>query len=314
MENKSNKYKFIFILVFIFLLGGLFIYFYTTKNTPKKKTVTNFEECQKAGYKITEGEPKTCTTPEGKVYTYGLTVTVDSNTESTTETSLKEAPVVGKDDTSAFVDVTKKGPDFDNVVTFKPYDRFVFADGLVMSLRSIYDSRCKPGAQCIWVSELTAIFSMNGGSLIAPVQVNLGLPYRQSAVLADYSFFLENATEDTITVRVVHKVSSPNALAGYVAGRVTVGPVCPAENPNNPCKIPADLYTSREAILYMSDQVTVKEKVKLDADGNYRFTANPGNYFVQIKPAGIGEGEKKPALVKSSDTVVVNFDIDTGIR
>ena len=39
-----------------------------------------------------------------------------------------------------------------------------------------------------------------------------------------------------------------------------------------------------------------------------------GKYFVQISPAGIGAGEKKPAIVKSFETTVVDFDIDTGIR
>ena len=58
----------------------------------------------------------------------------------------------------------------------------------------------------------------------------------------------------------------------------------------------------------------MKERGKIDANGNYNIAISPGNYFVQIAPAGIGEGEKKPATVKAFETTVVNFDIDTGIR
>lgn len=102
---------------------------------------------------------------------------------------------------------------------------------------------------------------------------------------------------------------------GYVAGQITIGPNCPGpEREGYPCSAPAEAYTSREALAYESDGKTIKQRTHLDTEGNYRMPLPPGNYFLQISPAGIGPGEKKPALIKSNQTTVVNFDIDTGIR
>ena len=81
-----------------------------------------------------------------------------------------------------------------------------------------------------------------------------------------------------------------------------------------PCPTPEGAYTSREAVIYFTDKITVKQRTYLDVNGNYKIAIGPGNYFVQIVPAGIGEGEKKAVTVKSFETSVVDFDIDTGIR
>jgi len=102
--------------------------------------------------------------------------------------------------------------------------------------------------------------------------------------------------------------------SGYVAGHVTIGPFCPVEREGETCEVPPEAYSSREVIVYESNGVTVKEKGKIDAEGNYKITLGPGNYFIQIEPAGIGPGEKKPVTVKSFETTTLNFDIDTGIR
>lgn len=119
---------------------------------------------------------------------------------------------------------------------------------------------------------------------------------------------------ETPTLSSCLNSSTTRIAAGYVAGHVTIGPICPVEQEGKPCKVPPEMYSSREVIIYESNGVTIKEKGKIDVDGNYRIALSPGNYFVQIKPAGIGPGEKKPVTIKSFETTVVNFDIDTGIR
>jgi hypothetical protein len=67
-------------------------------------------------------------------------------------------------------------------------------------------------------------------------------------------------------------------------------------------------------VVYKSDGITVAQTGKIDANGNYKIPLPPGNYFVQISPAGIGPGEKKPVTIQSGQTSTVDFDIDTGIR
>jgi hypothetical protein len=103
--------------------------------------------------------------------------------------------------------------------------------------------------------------------------------------------------------------------AGYVSGHVTIGPNCPGpEKVGQPCPVPKEAYSSREVVVYDSDKVSVNVKGKIDSEGNYKIALGPGNYFVQIVPAGIGAGEKKSVTIKSFETSTVNFNIDTGIR
>lgn len=101
---------------------------------------------------------------------------------------------------------------------------------------------------------------------------------------------------------------------GYLEGHVTIGPFCPVEREDEPCEVPPEVYTSREAVVYGSNGATIKDRVHLDTQGNYKITLAPGNYFIQIVPAGIGPGEKKYITIKSFETSIINFDIDTGIR
>lgn len=103
--------------------------------------------------------------------------------------------------------------------------------------------------------------------------------------------------------------------AGYVSGHVTIGPNCAGpEKEGESCVTPKEAYSSREVIVYAGDKVSISEKGKIDAEGNYKIALGPGNYFVQIAPAGIGAGEKVFVTIKSFETSTVNFDIDTGIR
>jgi len=110
-------------------------------------------------------------------------------------------------------------------------------------------------------------------------------------------------------------IPTPGRIAaGYIVGKVTIGPFCPVEIAGHPCQVPPEAYTSRSVIVYDSNGTSINEKGNLDAQGNYKVAVGPGKYFVQISPAGIGAGEKKPATVKSFETTVVDFNIDTGIR
>ncbi|OGI76379.1 hypothetical protein A3C57_01215 [Candidatus Nomurabacteria bacterium RIFCSPHIGHO2_02_FULL_33_12] len=101
---------------------------------------------------------------------------------------------------------------------------------------------------------------------------------------------------------------------GYLSGKITIGPFCPVEREGVPCPVPTEAYSSREVIIYLADKMTIKKKVKIDNNGNYKATLSLGNYFVQVSPAGIGDGEKKLVIIKQMQVSVVNFDIDTGIR
>lgn len=132
-------------------------------------------------------------------------------------------------------------------------------------------------------------------------------------ILVGVGFFIFKSSK--IATDVENPIPIPDRIAaGYIAGSVTIGPFCPVEREGVPCIVPPEAYTSRSVIVYENNRTTIREKGKLDSSGKYNISIGPGNYFIQIDPAGIGPGEKKPATVKSFETTVVDFDIDTGIR
>lgn len=101
---------------------------------------------------------------------------------------------------------------------------------------------------------------------------------------------------------------------GYAVGHINIGPICPVQREGEPCPIPTEAYASREVIIYKMDGKTILKKARLDSGGDYKVALKPGNYLIQINPAGIGEGEKKEVVIKQSQTEIIDFDIDTGIR
>ncbi|MBP9749903.1 MAG: carboxypeptidase regulatory-like domain-containing protein [Candidatus Pacebacteria bacterium] len=101
---------------------------------------------------------------------------------------------------------------------------------------------------------------------------------------------------------------------GTVTGHITIGPFCPVEREGVPCVVPVEAYLSRNVVVYKVDGTTVLERKALDAEGNYTIALQPGTYWLQVDPAGIGPGEKKKVTITNSTTSIVDFDIDTGIR
>lgn len=104
--------------------------------------------------------------------------------------------------------------------------------------------------------------------------------------------------------------------AAVIRGTVTVGPICPVERVDMPCKTPPEAYTSREVILYAADGITVVKQLNFDPDGTYRFEVSAGVYILDIPRPGVGGSKDLPQTVsiKPGETVEVNFSIDTGIR
>lgn len=259
-----------------------------------ERVVTSFEECVNAGYPVMESYPRQCRVPEGALFVEK----VDTVTEEPT-------PVP-----------TPPLADFDRAVTLKINDTKTFSDGLKLTLTEINDSRCAPDVQCIWAGELSPLFVVTGGNVGAtPKEVRLGTTNNQSVTLSGYTFTLKDATPTEATIVVSKNTASiGGAGVGYVTGHVTIGPICPVERVDQPCVVPPEVYTSRSVVVYTANQTTVREKVALDTNGNYTLTLPAGTYFIQIQPAGIGEGEKKKITVVAKETQTLDFDIDTGIR
>lgn len=147
---------------------------------------------------------------------------------------------------------------------------------------------------------------------------NAGYPvmesYPRQCRTTNGELFVENVVIPKPNIKP-NPAPTAEVTIGYAVGHVTIGPNCPGpERVDQPCITPPEVYSSRMVIVYKSDGTTIKEKGKIDDKGNYRIVLQPGSYFLQIEPAGIGPGEKKLVVIKSGKTTITDFNIDTGIR
>ena len=268
---------------------------------PVASTITTFEECKSAGYPIMEIYPEQCRTPEGKLFV--------RNTEKENE---KPVPVPKPVPTP-----TPTYKNFDTEMTMRISGRATFSDGFTVDVKEINDSRCKPEVQCVWAGEIGTLLLVTGGSLGTTTrEVRLGTTNNKLIIIPGYEITLSGATTADVTLVVTKNIKATDTPqdSGYVKGNVTIGPLCPVERVGHPCVVPPETYTSRNVIVYEADQTTVKTKRALSATGSYSISLSPGTYWVQVEPAGIGEGEKKQVSISAKNTATIDFDIDTGIR
>lgn len=247
--------------------------------------------CAEQGLDIDPADPTKCISP------------VATTTVTTTPTVPTPPPTPTPNTTGTF----------DTKLSLVPKQTLTFSDGLKVTLTTINDSRCKPDVQCIWAGELAPEFSVTGGKLGTSIStLNLGTVRSTTTTQGAYVFTLIEATETSVVLKVT--VKQPAVTTGGVTGTVTIGPICPVVRIDQPCVIPPEVYTSRYVIVYGPTEDTQISKTKLNADGTFKLSLAPGTYWLQIDPAGIGPGEKKPVTVTANKTSTIDFDIDTGIR
>jgi hypothetical protein len=100
-------------------------------------------------------------------------------------------------------------------------------------------------------------------------------------------------------------------------GTVTVGPLSPVvRSDETPQPVNPEVYTSRSLNIYREDAETLVKNVPLQGDGTYQVELEPGTYVVALAPNGIDFSKDLPQTIslKPGETVVLDIDIDTGIR
>lgn len=103
---------------------------------------------------------------------------------------------------------------------------------------------------------------------------------------------------------------------GILAGRVAIGPICPVERVDEPCPVPPETYAGVDVVVRRVD-ADFDVRVDLDDEGGYRVELATGQYRVTLDhDLGIDRGQSPTHTVEitAGQTVVVDFDIDTGIR
>ena len=110
-------------------------------------------------------------------------------------------------------------------------------------------------------------------------------------------------------------LTGSGGATGTLAGRVTIGPICPVETEGEPCPVPAETYASVTVVV---DAVGGRNVARqpLDSEGRYRIELVPGRYLVTLEH-GLGIDPGRPVEdveIRAGGTVTLDFDIDTGIR
>lgn len=107
------------------------------------------------------------------------------------------------------------------------------------------------------------------------------------------------------------------ANVGYLAGRVSVGPLRPVERVGvTPPPVPPEVYTARSLNVFQSDGKTLVKNVAFNGDGTYRAELPAGTYVVDLKRTGIDRARGLPQTITITrgQTTTLDVDIDTGIR
>jgi len=170
------------IVVIVVLVGGFAL-------SPKKGSdvpllITSFDECA-AKYPVLESYPEQCNTPDGKHFVREISVA----------TSTPITPVTPP---------TSSRKEFGRAVSLSVNDQVTFADGLVVGLRKIDDSRCPANVQCVWQGELapTLAISQSQDDSTRTEEIRLGTVNNNTVTAKGYQFVLQGATETTATIVV----------------------------------------------------------------------------------------------------------------
>lgn len=107
--------------------------------------------------------------------------------------------------------------------------------------------------------------------------------------------------------------------SGYLAGTISIGPICPVERipPDPGCLPTAETYKAYPVSVYSFDGDDKITQLSPSLNGSFSCELPAGKYIVILENANskIG-GSNLPASisVKLRDTTRLNISIDTGIR
>ena len=109
---------------------------------------------------------------------------------------------------------------------------------------------------------------------------------------------------------------------GTLQGGVTIGPVFPGpERLDEHRPVPPEVFAARKVMVYDETGKSLVQTVDIrqidqGATGYYSVQLKPGSYLVDINHIGIDISGNVPKkiTIKAGETVIIDLDIDTGIR
>lgn len=104
---------------------------------------------------------------------------------------------------------------------------------------------------------------------------------------------------------------------GTLEGKVNIGPLCPVvSNPPDPaCQPTEETYNNWPIIIWSIDKNTKIAKIKPNSDGDYKIDLPKGSYIVNLeKQHNFDKNLPVTIEIRSGETLLLNINIDTGIR
>ena len=104
---------------------------------------------------------------------------------------------------------------------------------------------------------------------------------------------------------------------GYLEGKVTIGPLCPVETvpPDPACQPSQDTYEAWPIMIWTADKKTKIGTIEPELDGSYLIQIPEGAYIIDLdKQHRFGKNLPVKIEIVPFETIILNIDIDTGIR
>jgi hypothetical protein len=105
---------------------------------------------------------------------------------------------------------------------------------------------------------------------------------------------------------------------GMLMGTMSIGPICPVEQVDNPCKPSAETYAAHKVAVYSSDKQKLITTLTPDASGAFSASLPAGTYYVAMAAAQprVGSTKGVPTTITITSGVMTHLaiSIDTGIR
>src|SRR3990172_2291839 len=97
------------------------------------------------------------------------------------------------------------------------------------------------------------------------------------------------------------------AQNGFLEGNADIGPICPVERPDQPCKVPPEAYEARKILVYNGKKLF--KQADIDNTGHYKTELKPGTYTIDINRAGIDFSKELPASITIEPGKTTTLDI-----
>lgn len=193
----------------------------------------------------------------------------------------------------------------------------------ITPLEVVEDSRCPIDVQCIQAGtvRIRAKLENGAGNTIVTLTLNKATTYgsKDVTLTAVAPVKSSKTTTQPSDYRFTFSVTNTATATGTLSGTMTIGPVCPVEQVNNPCKPSAQMYAARKVAVYKADKTTLVTTLTPDANGKFSAALAAGTYYVNMaspQQGGVGGVSGVPAtiVIQAGVSTPLSIDVDTGIR